>query len=237
LSADGTRWVPSRPDYFLPERVLSEVFRGKFLSGLRAAYVAGRLRFAGQPTDRAGAHARFEQLVSAAVRTPWVVYAKRPFGSPELVLKYLARYTHRVAISNARMLDFENGFVRFRYKDYAHGNRKRVLTLSALEFVRRLMLHVLPSGFVRIRHYGILANRHRHQNLALCRALLGVGSTAEPDSPEQVEVPESPTMVTPTRACPICGAGRMILIMELPPLPLRLRLPASSSSRPAVDSS
>ena len=110
-----------------------------------------------------------------------MVYAKPPFGGPEQVLKYLARYTHRVAISNARLLDFEDGMVRFRYKDYAHGNRKRVMTLTALEFVRRLLLHVLPTGFMRIRHYGILANRHRHEKLALCRQLLGSGSAVEPE--------------------------------------------------------
>ncbi len=118
--------------------------------------------------------------MSAAVRTDWVVYAKRPFGGPEVVLKYLARYTHRVAISNSRLLDFEDGFVRFRYKDYAHGNRKRVMSLSAVEFVRRLLLHVLPRGFVRIRHYGLWSNRQRHEDLALCRRLL-VGDAAPED--------------------------------------------------------
>ena len=129
-----------------------------------AAFARGELRFAAD---------QFEQALSAAAHTDWVVYAKPPFGGPEQVLKYLARYTHRVAISNARLLDFKDGMVRFRYKDYAHGNRKRVMTLSALEFVRRLLLHVLPTGFMRIRHYGILANRHRHEKLALCRQLLG----------------------------------------------------------------
>src|SRR4029077_9051550 len=148
-----------------------------------------------------------ERLVSAAVRTDWVVYAKPPFGGPEQVLKYLARYTHRVAISNARILDFEDGMVRFLYKVYAHGTRKRVMTLPALEFVRRLLLHVLPTGFMRIRHYGILANRHRHAKLALCRQLLGSGTVAEPESPEEKrETRESPSSITPTRVCPVCGA-------------------------------
>ena len=130
LSPDGTRWVASASNFFLPVRVLSRVFRGKFLAGLRAAFAKGELRFAAD---------QFEQALSAAVHTDWVVYAKPPFGGPEQVLKYLARYTHRVAISNARLLDFEDGMVRFRYKDYAHGNRKRVMTLTALEFVRRLL--------------------------------------------------------------------------------------------------
>jgi hypothetical protein len=213
LSLDGTHWVASPRNFFLPVRVLSRVFRGKFLAGLRAALAKGELRFAAD---------RFERLVSAAVRTDWVVYAKPPFGGPEQVLKYLARYTHRVAISNARVLDFEDGMVRFRYKDYAHGNRKRVMTLTALEFVRRLLLHVLPTGFVRIRHYGILSNRHRRQKLELCRRLLESSQAAEPEpeSPEEKkETRESPSPVTPTRVCPVCGAGRMIVIRELPPMP------------------
>ena len=143
-----------------------------------------------------------------------------PFGGPEQVLKYLARYTHRVAISNARLLDFEDGMVRFRYKDSAHGNRKRAMTLEAPEFVRRLLLHGLPGGFVRIRHYGLLANRHRHEKLALCRRLLGPATAAQPESSEETrETRESPSSITPTRVCPVCGAGRMIVIKELPPMP------------------
>jgi hypothetical protein len=212
LSADGTRWVASPGNFFLPVRVLSRVFRGKFLAGLRAAFARGELHFAAD---------QFEQVLSAAASTDWVVYAKPPFGGPEQVLKYLARYTHRVAISNARLLDFEDGMVRFRYKDYAHGNRKRVMTLTAREFVRRLLLHVLPTGFVRIRHSGILANRHRHEKLELCRQLLGSVSAAEqPESSEEPrEARERPSSVTPTRVCPVCGAGRMIVIKEFPPLP------------------
>ncbi len=209
LSPDGTHWVGSRPDFFLPVRVLSRVFRGKFLAGLRAARAQGRLRFA---TDA------FEQAVSAAVRTDWVVYAKPPFGGPEAVLKYLARYTHRAAISNSRLLGFEDGEVRIRYKDYAHGNRKRVLRLSVVEFIRRLLLHVLPTGLQRIRHYGILANCHRRAKLALCRELLGTAVGTDPEVPDQAREPrETPSAIIPTRVCPICGAGRMIVIRELPP--------------------
>jgi Putative transposase/Transposase zinc-binding domain len=219
LSPDGTHWVCSRPDYFLPVQVLSRVFRGKFLAGLRRAHAAGRLRFAGQPTDQAAADARFEQLVSAAVCTDWVVCAKRPFGGPEVVLKYLARYTHRVAITNSRLLDFEDGFVRFRYKDYAHGSRKRVMKLSASEFVRRLLLHVLPRAFVRIRHYGFWSNRQRHEDLALCRRLLAGDAAPEAESLEPGKFPESLASVTPARSCPNCGAARMIVIAEFPPLP------------------
>ena len=166
---------------------------GKLLAGLRAAYAAGRLRFPGGSREAAAADAYFEQLMSAAVRTDWVVYAKRPFGGPEVVLKYLARYTHRVAISNARVLEADDEFIRFRYKDYAHRNRKRVMRLSALEFVRRLLLHVLPPGFVRIRHYGLLSNRQRRQNLALCRQLLeGAAPQSEPGEPVNTPEPAAP---------------------------------------------
>jgi hypothetical protein len=237
LSADGTRWVGSRPDYFLPVPVLSRVFRGKFLAGLRAAHAAGRLRFPGGPPDPAAADARFEQLVSAAVGTDWVVHAKRPFGGPEVVLKYLARYTHRVAISNARLLDFDHGFVRFRYKDYAHGNRKRVMRLSALEFVRRLLLHVLPRGFVRIRHYGLWSNRQRRQNLVLCRRLLDVAAAPEAESLEPGKFSDRLTSVTPTRSCPNCGAARMILIEEFPALLATVEEITRGDVRVVVDSS
>jgi hypothetical protein len=218
LSLDGSRWVGSRPDFFLPVRVLSRVFRGKFLAGLRSAQAAGRLHL---PTwHPAGETAEFERLVSAAAATDWVVYAKPPFGGPQQVLKYLARYTHRVAISNRRLLDFEDGVVRFRYKDYAHGNRKRVMELSASEFVRRFLLHVLPGGLVRIRHYGILSNHHRREDLARCRELLTGGQAIQTESasPAQVESTDCPESTTPTRVCPRCGAGRMMLIAEFPPL-------------------
>jgi Putative transposase/Transposase zinc-binding domain len=229
LSPDGTRWIASAAHFFLPVRVLSRVFRGKFLAGLRAALAGGELRFAAD---------QFERLLAAAVGTDWVVYAKPPFGGPEQVLKYLARYTHRVAISNARLLDFEDGMVRFRYKDYAHGNRKRVVTLTALEFIRRLLLHVLPTGFMRIRYYGILANRHRHEKLTVCRRLLGAATTAEPESSEEAREPqESRSSITPTRVCPVCGAGRMIVIRELPPMPAGRGAHAGTEARTIFDSS
>jgi hypothetical protein len=237
LSPDGTRWVGSRPDYFLPAPVLSRVFRGKFLAGLRAAYAAGRLRFAGGPAVPAAALARFEQLVSAAVRTDWVVHAKRPFGGPEVVLKYLARYTHRVAISNSRLLDFEDGFVRFRYKDYAHGSRKRVMRLPAMEFVRRLLLHVLPRGFVRIRHYGLWSNRQRHEDLALCRRLLDGDAAPQAESPEPGKLSETLALVTPSRSCPNFGAARMIVIEEFPPLPAAVERTRRAHACVVVDSS
>ncbi len=217
LSPDGTHWIGSSDKFFLPVRVLSRVFRGKFLAGLRAAFAQGRLRFPGALTAPA-ARDEFERLLAASTKTDWVVYAKPPFGGPEQVLKYLAQYTHRSAISNHRLLDLDDGRVSFRYKDYAHGSRKRTMKLSAVEFVRRFLLHVLPAGFVRIRHYGILCNRHRHEKLELCRSLLGSCLAAEPELPE-AEAPERSTSISPTRVCPVCGAGRMILIQELPPWP------------------
>ncbi len=195
LTEDRTGWVHSRPDFFRPVRILSRVFRGKFLAGLRAAFAEGRLHLTSPCLD--GAAREFQRLVSAAVGTDWVVYARPPFGGPDVVLKYLARYTHRVAIRNSRLLDFEDGTVSFRSKDYAHGNRRRVRKLSAREFVRRLLLHVLPAGFVRIRHCGILSNRHRQEDLALCRELLGNGATAETDREEPVKVPEEGESITP----------------------------------------
>ncbi len=228
LSPDGTRWVASPRNFFLPVCVLSRVFRGKFLAGLRAAFAKGDVRFAAD---------QFEQVLSAVVRKDWVVYAKPPFGGPEQVLKYLARYTHRVAISNARLLGFEDGMVRFRYKDYAHGNRKRVMTLTALEFVRRLLLHVLPTGFMRIRHYGILANRHRHEKLALCRRLLDAGSAVEPELPGTKQINENPSSISPTRVYPVCGTGRMIMIEEFPPLPAGQQAHERSGPRRGFDSS
>ena len=235
LSEDRARWVGSRPDFFLPVRVLSRVFRGKFLAGLRAAYTDGRLRLSGRSGEEA-APGEFERLVSAAVRTDWVVYAKRPFGGPEVVLKYLARYTHRVAISDGRLLDFEDGVVSFRYKDYAHGDRKRVMKLSAREFVRRLLLHVLPTGFVRIRHYGILSNRHRHDDLASCRELL-CGGPAESGPDEAAEAAAGAESITPTRVCPTCGAGRMIVIAEFGPPAAGSAIAVGVEECAAVDSS
>jgi hypothetical protein len=217
LAPEGDRWVAGRPDFFLPVRVLSRVFRGKMLGGLRTAFRRGRLRFPGRLTSHA--HPRgFDRLIAAAARTDWVVHAKPPFGGPATVLKYLARYTHRAAISNRRLVDLADGRVTFRYKDYARGGQRRTMTLEAVEFVRRFLMHVLPSGFVRVRHYGLLANRHRQAKLARCRQLLGMtpppGADAGPSPTPGRDEP-----IAPTRACPRCGCGRMVVIAELPPMP------------------
>jgi ribosomal protein L37AE/L43A len=222
LSPDGSRWVAGRDDFFLPVRVLSRVFRGKFLSGLRAAFQKGKLRFRGRLKALARPE-RFQHLLDETARTEWVVYAKPPTKGPATVLKYLARYTHKAAISNGRLVSFTDNQVTSRWKDYAHGGRLGTMTLEAVEFVRRFLMHVLPSGFVRVRHYGLLANRHRQEKLAQCRELLGMAVSPQGDpapidpDPVMPLVPEA--TVTPTRVCPRCGAGRMVVVAEFPPMP------------------
>jgi hypothetical protein len=221
LAPDESRWIAGRDDFFLPVRVLSRVFRGKFLAGLRAAFQRGRLRFPGHLAALARPR-RFHRLLAETVRTEWVVYAKPPFqGRAETVLKYLARYTHRAAISNRRLISLVDGRVTFRWKDYAHGGRQGTMTLAAVEFVRRFLMHVLPTGFVRVRHYGLLANRHRQEKLARCRELLGMAVTPQaetaPADRDPIPPPGREAAVTPARVCPCCGAGRMVVIAEFPP--------------------
>ncbi len=206
LSPDGARWIPCRPGFFLPVRVLSRVFRGKFLSLLECAYHRGELGFHGQ-LESLAEEAAFRRLLKSSARQEWVVYAKRPFGGPEQVLKYLARYTHRVAISNQRLLSCDNGLVRFKWKDYRAGNQWKTMTLPAVEFIRRFLLHVLPRGFMRIRHYGFLANAVRRARLTECRQLLGqVMPSAHPrpadDSGAESKTPEA-------ARCPSCQDGHL----------------------------
>jgi hypothetical protein len=203
------RWRSCRPGFFLPVRVLSRVFRGKFLDLLRQAFVAGEIVFPAKlaPLHDGNAFAAWLQSLSAS---DWVVYAKRPFGGPEQVLKYLARYTHRVAISNSRLLSVADGRVTFRYKDYADDQRSKTMTLSAEEFLRRFVHHVLPQGFVKVRHYGLLASRCRNQRLGLCRRLLLVEPlrAASPEAKAEMPTPAA------ERRCPQCG-GRRFLRLEL----------------------
>jgi hypothetical protein len=211
LSPDASRWVACRPGFFLPVRVLSRVFRGKFLSLLRTAFDRGRLAFHGELSPLADA-GEFQRRLAASARTEWVVYAKPPFGGPEQVLKYLARYTHRVAISNSRLTALEGDEVEFLWKDYAHEGKQKTMTLKAVEFIRRFLLHILPAGFVRIRHYGFLANRVCREKLALCRKLVGVETSPEPATADSSPEPERTAEGEPAaHACPICGAGRMIV--------------------------
>jgi hypothetical protein len=219
LAPDGSHWIVGREDFFLPVRVLRRVFRGKFLAGLHAAFERGHLRFPGALAPLARPD-RFDALLTVAVRTEWVAHVKRPFGGAEIVLKYLARYTHKAAISNHRLIDLTDGQVTFRWKDYAHGGRPSTMTLDAVEFVRRFLMHVLPRGFVRIRHYGLLANGHRQEKLARCRELLGMAAAPQGDTNpnDAVTPPAREATVTATRVCPRCGAGRMVVITELPPM-------------------
>ena len=190
ISRHGSRWVYCKrakrkgKQFFVPIGILRSVFRGKVIDFLKRAHHNGDLQFRGQLAPMAVRRA-FEQRLNEAVRKRWVVDVRRPFRSPAVVLKYLARYTHRVAISNRRLVMLKDGKVHFRYKDYADSGREKILPLEATEFIRRFLLHVLPKGFMRIRHYGFLANRFRRQKLALCRRLLGV-------SAEQEETPEQP---------------------------------------------
>jgi hypothetical protein len=203
VSLDGQRWVSSRPDYFLPVQVLARLFRGKFLAGVKAAFQAGQLRL---PEALQGP-ASFQVLIDRLYGKAWVVYSKPPFGSPEQVLAYLARYTHRVAISNSRLVRLENGRVSFTYKDYTQGGRVREMTLPVPEFIRRFLLHVLPESFVRIRYYGLLANRNRQRTLARCRELLAAATPAESEASflEGWQARWARLTGTDPTLCPYCG--------------------------------
>jgi len=177
LSPDGQRWRATRPDYFLPVKVLGRLFRGKFLAGLKEAYEHGQFSCTGSVTALADPKA-FRALLDTLYRQNWVVYAKRPFGGAQQVFRYLGRYSHRVAIANARLLALTDGQVSFQWKDYADGSRTKIMRLSAEEFIRRFLLHVLPKRFVRIRHYGLLAGRNVSTRLARGRQLLGAPRAA-----------------------------------------------------------
>jgi predicted Zn-ribbon and HTH transcriptional regulator len=226
LSPDHTRWIHPRYPFFLPVRVLGRVFRGKFIAALKRQFQMGQLTFAGSLKPFQNEKA-FRSFLRPLFRQDWVVYAKPPFGGPHHVLGYLARYTHRVAITNHRLLAFHNNQVTFRWKDYAHGNKKRKMTLSAPEFLRRFLLHVLPRGFVRIRSFGFLANRSRATLLPRCQRLLL-------DNPR----PYAPAVIAFSAAQPACFRCPKCAI----PMLLVERLSAWTMSqlnptRPALDSS
>jgi len=193
----GGKWVSCRTGFFLPVRILSRVFRGKFIDLLKRARGAGKLL--GVESDCA-----FDGLIDTSVKQDWVVYAKPPFGGPAQVLKYLSRYTHRIAISNRRLVSIDDQSVTFNYKDYAHGNRPRTLMLNGREFLRRFLLHAVPRGFMRIRHFGLLANRVRAKNLATLRRLL------------PTPTPTTAPVVEPA-CCPVCERGRLISGPHLSP--------------------
>jgi hypothetical protein len=205
LSPDHQSWVHPRYPFFLPVRVLSRVFRGKFVAGLKQAFRKGDLCLPGALKPLAQDKA-FRSFLRTLFRQDWVVYAKPPFGGPEHVLQYLARYTHRVAISNHRLVNIADGKVTFRWKDYAHGCKSRLMTLTAEEFLRRFLMHTLPPGFVRIRFFGFLANRRRATLLPLCRQLLGASPRSRAPSPSGVTADKPAAW-----ACPLCG-GPMAII-------------------------
>ena len=215
LSADRTRWIKPRYDFFLPVKVLSRVFRGKFVAALRHAFQDGSLSFHGdlQPLTQPKI---FAAWLRPLFRKDWVVYAKPPFGGPEHVLRYLGRYTHRVAISNHRLISFADGKVTFRWRDSAHNNEQKLMTLSLDEFLRRFLLHLLPEGFVRIRNFGILANRKRATTLPLCFQLLG-------RTPQTLQK-ASTAGPSDLWSCPKCG-GPMMVVERLTAAEIQLRSP------------
>jgi hypothetical protein len=221
LGLDRSRWVPTRrPNFLFPVLALSRLFRGKYLARLQRAYARGQLRFGGQCASFAEPQ-DWQSLLSTLRQADWVVYAKPPFGGPEQVLKYLSRYTHRVAISNHRLRSVGHGAVRFAYKEYSDGGRTKEMTLQAEEFLRRLLLHVVPRGFMRIRHYGITANRQRAQKLARCRELLHASDT-DHQRPAPVDGrdsdPRALDLQTATKCCPLCG-GTLRVVEVLTPQP------------------
>lgn len=207
LAADHSRWIVGRSSFLFPVRALATVFRAKYLAGLQRAYHNGALAFAGGTADLA-ARPTFTRFLGRLRAVDWVVYAKRPFAGPEQVLDYLGRYTHRVALSNDRLVDHRAGRVQFRWRDYADHDRVKVLTLEADEFLRRFLLHVVPRGFMRIRHFGLLANRTRRKTLTRCRELLGHTPPAGGPSESTVAILRRLTGMDPQR-CPTCGEGRM----------------------------
>jgi hypothetical protein len=216
LSADRSRWVSCREGFFLPVKVLSRLFRGKFVAYLKDANQQGRLVFRGRLEYLAQSD-QFARFLRDVSKTEWVVYAKRPFGGPEQVLKYLARYTHRVAISNQRLVALANGQVTFKWKDYADGNTVKEMTLSVKEFTRRFLLHILPRGFVRIRHFGFLANRCRRERLECCRKLLqhGTNQASLQNAPNDTENQSDSDQQS--QLCPACRQGRMITVERFEP--------------------
>jgi putative transposase/transposase-like zinc-binding protein len=209
LSLDGSRWVPCRPRFLVDVKVLSRLFRGRFLAMLAEAHADGHLRFFGDYVALADKKA-FKRFLAPLRKIKWVVHTKDPFAGPEQVLRYLSRYTHRVAISNRRLVSVDDNGVAFRWKDYRieGPDRWKTMTLTAHEFIRRFLMHVLPRGFHRIRHYGLLANGNRAANMAKARELLGAAPRVEPDK-EKTAAPSEPRVLA--CPCPCCG-GRMLVI-------------------------
>ena len=230
VAIEPARWLSCRPGFFLPVRVLSRVFRGKYLALLQEAHAAGKLRFYGEQSELSQAE-RFAEWRRQQYGTDWVVYAKAPFGGPEQVLKYLARYTHRVALTNHRLLSCDEQTVRFTAKDYAAAGRRKVVALPAAEFLRRWLQHVLPCGFVKIRHAGLLSNRKRTERLTLCRLLLALLGMLLPVAKCQAAAEAR----GPSRGCPQCGADEWQVVGAV--LPAGESLLEAEGSPPGSDTS
>jgi hypothetical protein len=217
ISPDGTRWIACRQDFFLPVRVLARLFRRLFLKYLVDVFDAGDLQLSSS-LEQLRTPRAFLRHIALARKTEWVVYAKKPFAGPEQVLQYVGRYTHRVAITNHRVLNIDGGKVQFRWKDYRDDSRQKTMILAANEFIRRFLLHALPEGFQRIRYYGFLANRYRAEKLALCRQLLEMpppkSSADTEDRKDYRDRYEHLTGVS-LKVCPLCGTGTMVVIETL----------------------
>lgn len=216
--ADSQQWISCKPGFFLPVRVLSRLFRRLFLELLDQAFERGELQFF-NALEGLSSRVAFAKYLAPASNTEWVVYAKPPFGGPEQVLEYLGRYTHRVAISNNRLLDFSDGEVSFAWKDYRHESRAKTMQLDGQEFILRFLLHVLPSGFQRIRHYGLLANRYREANLERCRELLAMPAPVDLPANTPLDYRDRYERLTGVslRECPHCHHGQMFRIESFAP--------------------
>ena len=221
LSLDGERWIFTKKDFFIPVKVLSRKFRGKFLHYFKKAYNDGELTF---PGAISGLEARsaFEDFLAGLYAQDWVAYCKPPFKKPEDVIDYLGRYTHRVAVSNDRIVDMQSDQVTFKYRDRSDNDKIKSMSLDAFEFIRRFLLHVLPDGFMKVRHYGLLSNRNRKTKLGLCKALLGVQFQGDDNGEKKTweDLLLRLTGVDP-RICPTCGKGRLVLREKLRPVMIR----------------
>jgi hypothetical protein len=235
LSPDGRRWIAAQDNFLFPVKALGKVFRGKFIALLKQSFAEQRLVFPGR-TAALGTPGGFAALIGELYEKDWVVYCKPPFGGPWKVLDYLGRYTHRVAISNHRILDVRDGNVKFSYRDRADGDKVKTMTLRAEEFIRRFLLHALPPSFMRIRHFGFLANRCKGRNLQRCRELLGVPVEADEKHPAAGDAPRHGPAQEHPMLCPFCKAGTMRAVMPLPKLPIHL-WPHFPYPLPRLDSS
>ena len=218
LSSDRNRWLPAKHGFLFPVRALSEVFRGKYIDLLKKAHQKGELTHSGG-TDG------FDRLISELYDHDWVVYSKKPFNGPRQVLRYLGRYTHKIAISNHRLVSFDGQTVRFRWRDYADRNRQKIMQMNADQFLRRFFVHVLPYRFTRIRHYGLLGNRNRKQNIAACRTLLNQDQPPEPKSETAQQMMLRLTGIDFTK-CPHCKHGNLVMMSTFEPFAQVIQFPS-----------